>query len=209
MTEDKKRVQFSSILSKYLPEGFVSYVTELLFQHKVRFKIVAPRNTKLGDFRVGNAERLPQITVNGNLNPYSFLITTLHEFAHFKTYEMHLNRVNPHGTEWKNEFKTLLKPVLNNPSFPENLKYAIEKSLNNLKASSCSDIHLSRELAKFDLEKDDFQLLENLEFGSYFLLQKKIFYKGELRRKRFLCTEIQTQKKYLVSAIAKVKQIEK
>jgi hypothetical protein len=209
MTKDKKSVQFSSILSKYLPDVFVPYVTELLFHCKVRFKIVAPRNTKLGDFRPGNSERLPQITINGNLNPYSFLITTLHEFAHFKTFEKYSNSVNPHGIEWKNEFKVLLEPVLSNPDFPENLKKVILKSLHNLKASSCSDIHLSRELAKFDLNDDDFELLENLAHGSYFLLQKKIFYKGDLRRKRFLCTEIQSQKKYLVNAIAKVKQIEK
>jgi hypothetical protein len=209
MTEEKKRNQFSSILSKYLPDVFVSFVAELLLQNKVRFKIVAPRSTKLGDFRPGNSERLPQITVNGNLNPYSFLITTLHEFAHFKTFEKYSNNVNPHGIEWKNEFKILLEPIVSNPQFPQDLKRVISKSLNNLKASSCSDIHLSRELAKFDSEGDDFELLENLEHGSFFLLQKKIFYKGELRRKRFLCTEIQSQKKYLVNAIAKVKQIEK
>jgi SprT protein len=209
MTEEKKRNQFSSILSKYLPDFFVSFVAELLLQNKVRFKIVAPRSTKLGDFRPGNSERLPQITVNGNLNPYSFLITTLHEFAHFKTFEKYSNNVNPHGIEWKNEFKILLEPLVSNPQFPQDLKRVISKSLNNLKASSCSDIHLSRELAKFDSEGDDFELLENLEHGSFFLLQNKIFYKGELRRKRFLCTEIQSQKKYLVNAIAKVKQIEK
>lgn len=209
MTEEKKRNHFSSILSKYLPDVFVSFVAELLLQNKVRFKIVAPRSTKLGDFRPGNSERLPQITVNGNLNPYSFLITTLHEFAHFKTFEKYSNNVNPHGIEWKNEFKILLEPIVSNPQFPQDLKRVISKSLNNLKASSCSDIHLSRELAKFDSEGDDFELLENLEHGSFFLLQKKIFYKGELRRKRFLCTEIQSQKKYLVNAIAKVKQIEK
>ncbi len=209
MTEEKKRNQFSSILSKYLPDVFVSFVAELLLHNKVRFKIVAPRSTKLGDFRPGNSERLPQITVNGNLNPYSFLITTLHEFAHFKTFEKYSNNVNPHGIEWKNEFKILLEPIVSNPQFPQDLKRVISKSLNNLKASSCSDIHLSRELAKFDSEGDDFELLENLEHGSFFLLQKKIFYKGELRRKRFLCTEIQSQKKYLVNAIAKVKQIEK
>ncbi|MEY4571256.1 MAG: hypothetical protein RLZ10_449 [Bacteroidota bacterium] len=209
MTEEKKRNHFSSILSKYLPDVFVSFVAELLLQNKVRFKIVAPRSTKLGDFRPGNSERLPQITVNGNLNPYSFLITTLHEFAHFKTFEKYSNNVNPHGIEWKNEFKILLEPIVSNPQFPQDLKRVISKSLNNLKASSCSDIHLSRELAKFDSEGDDFELLENLEHGSFFLLQNKIFYKGELRRKRFLCTEIQSQKKYLVNAIAKVKQIEK
>ena len=74
-----------------------------------------------------------------------------------------------------------------------------------MKASSCSDVNLSRELAKFDEDTESFLLLESLPHGTQFLLQNKVFYKGELRRKRFLCTEIQTKRNYLVSGIAKVK----
>ena len=46
--------------------------------------------------------------MNGDLNPYSFLITTLHEFAHLHTFQQHGNRVNPHGDEWKTNFRKLL-----------------------------------------------------------------------------------------------------
>ena len=145
------------------------------------------------------------LTVNGNLNPYAFLITTLHEFAHHITFEEYSNKVSPHGVEWKHAFKLLLQPVIYHPEFPVNIRIALEKSLHNLKASSCSDIHLSRELAKFDSDIETLILLETLPHGAHFLLQNKIFYKGELRRKRFLCTEIRTNKNYLVSGIAKVK----
>ena len=77
-----KREQYQKVLSKYLPEEFIDMVVELLVTHPVAFKIVKPRKTKLGDFRVNSRTEKPQITVNGDLNKYSFLITTLHEFAH-------------------------------------------------------------------------------------------------------------------------------
>jgi hypothetical protein len=205
MSMNEKQVTYQKALAKYIPEAFVVYVSNLLMQNKVRFKIVPPRSTKLGDFRPGNQFRLPQITVNGNLNPYAFLITTLHEFAHHITFQKYANKVSPHGSEWKHEFKLLLQPIVYHTEFPENIRVALEKSLHNLKASSCSDLHLSRELATFDSDMDTLLLLENLPQGTRFLLQNKIFYKGELRRKRFLCTEIRSNKNYLVSPIAKVK----
>ena len=205
MSVEEKQIAFQKILSKYVPEAFVEYVTSLLQSHKVRFKIVAPRSTKLGDFRPGNSMRLPQITVNGNLNSYSFLITTLHEFAHHITFEKYGNKVSQHGREWKHEFKLLLEPIIYQEEFPLNIRKALERSLHNLKASSCSDLQLSRELATFDNDRESELLLESLPHGAQFLLQNKVFYKGELRRKRFLCTEIQTKRNYLVSGIAKVK----
>jgi SprT protein len=205
MLKSDKHQAYQKVLAKYLPEAFVSKITDLVMSQKVRFIIVPPRSTKLGDFRPGNQFRLPQITINGNLNPYSFLITTLHEFAHYFTFEKYSTTVSPHGAEWKYEFKILLQPVIYHSEFPLNIRVALEKSLHNLKASSCSDVQLSRELAKFDQDVEEFQLLETLPFGAQFILQNKVFYKGELRRKRFLCTEIQTKRNYLVSGIAKVK----
>ena len=80
-----KRVKYTSVLKKYIPLEYVDMVTDLLLNYRVVFKIVKPRKTKLGDFRAGIREEKHQITVNGDLNKYSFLITTLHEFAHLIT----------------------------------------------------------------------------------------------------------------------------
>ena len=38
-----------------------------------------------------------RISVNGNLNKYSFLITLIHELAHLLTFTQYKNRVDPHG----------------------------------------------------------------------------------------------------------------
>ena len=88
-------------LARYLPDGSVPYVVHLLKTYPVRFRIVRPRKSKLGDFRVREGEDLPEITVNGDLNPYSFLITTVHEFAHLKTWMEYRFSAAPHGKEWK------------------------------------------------------------------------------------------------------------
>ncbi len=199
-----KTSKFNHILSKYLPEEFVSYVADLILQSNVRFKIVAPRRSKLGDFKasIKNTNK-SQITINGDLNPYAFLITTLHELAHLYTYNSYKHRVSPHGKEWKKEFSNLLEPVHSDKALPKDLKIALSKSINNLKASSCSDIHLSRALKKFDTQKKTVTL-EELEENTYFIINKKTYSKGKLRRTRYLCKEISSGKTYLIHALAEV-----
>jgi hypothetical protein len=72
----KKKEQVTEVFKKYLPEAFVEMVVDLFIASTVRFKIVNGRRTKLGDFRAGQNGEKHQISVNGDLNPYSFLITT-------------------------------------------------------------------------------------------------------------------------------------
>jgi hypothetical protein len=59
-------------------------------------------------------------------------------------------------------------------------------------------------LKNYDKQIDDIYLLENIPFNTKFYLNDKLFIKGELRRKRFVCEEVATKKKYLVYAIAEV-----
>lgn len=209
MTKQSER--YKTVLAsfeKYVPVAFSSYVTDLFFQAKVRFKIVASRKTKLGDFRPGISGQRDQITINGDLNPFAFLITTLHEFAHLFTYRTYQNRVLPHGEEWKESFRTLLLPVINSGELPQDIAVALRNYLVQTKASSCSDHGLYRTLLRYDKPNDQETLLEELPINCFFLLNGRKFKKGALRRKRFLCEEISTKKSYLVNALAKVKQID-
>lgn len=192
-----------SILGKYIPHEFVPIVSELLHEYPVRFKIVKPRKTKLGDFRYDPTSKKYQITVNGDLNPYSFLITTLHEFAHLICHKNHGYKVSPHGKEWKTYFHELLQPVVHSEHTPGNLKHALQKSVFKIKASSCTDITLSRALAEHD-QDSGLIVLENLELNSVFKLNNRIFQKGTLRRTRYLCSELGTGKKYLINRLSKV-----
>ena len=200
--------KFKQVLSKYLPNDFVPYISELIMQSDVKFKIVAPRRTKLGDFKAkGDKNNKSQITINGDLNPYAFLITTLHELAHLYTFNKYKYKVRPHGREWKKEFSILLNPVLMHDALPKELKIALEKSIQNLKASSCSDIHLLRALKKYDPSKRTVTL-EELDENTRFSINKKTYLKGKLRRTRYLCKEMSSGKSYLIHALTEVNVLE-
>lgn len=201
-----KKLQFSTTLKRFAPEPFVPYLTELILKSKAKFKIVPGRSTKLGDFRIASGEEKPIITVNGNLNQYSFLITSLHEIAHLNTFRKYGNKVTPHGNEWKNEFRELLEPVLLSKLLPNDIEKALWKTFTNTKASSCSDLNLSRTLKKYDADNDTLTL-EEIPAQAKFSLNGKQFEKGLLRRSRYLCKELHSGKQYLVHALATVQLI--
>lgn len=202
-----KKTRYSETLKRFAPEVFVPYLVDIILKSKVIFKIVPSRKSKLGDFRANLPGEFPVITVNGDLNPFSFLITTLHEIAHLRTYNNHGNRVSPHGEEWKNEFRELLIPVLESKNLPIDLEKALWKSFTNTKASSCSDLNLSRALKKYD-KPSSYQTytLEEIPMHSQFTLNGKEFKKGNLRRSRYLCTD-KNGKQYLVHALATIEII--
>ena len=157
MEANKSSNELKENLREYIPEAFVSYVHDLLSATNVTFRIVRPRKTKLGDFRrPTNGKGIPQITINNNLNPYAFLITTLHEIAHLHTYLSYDPRVKPHGEEWKFEFQQILRPLISDQSFPDILKICLKNTIQKTKAASCSDIALSRALRQFDRKKKKF-----------------------------------------------------
>ncbi len=199
--------KIKTILKKYLPEGTEDYIVSLFVSFSVSFKIVKPRSTKLGDFRVNGLEQ-PQITVNGDLNPYSFLVTTVHEFAHLKTWIEHGRSVKPHGNEWKKNFIELMYPVIQKNCLPKDIEQALLNSFMNVKASSCSDVQLNRVLKKYDVNETNGILLEQLPKNTIFVLNNKAFKKGELRRTRYMCTELTSGKQYLVYKLATVERIE-
>ena len=201
-----KSTFFSETLSRFAPKEFIPYLTKLILESRVKFKIVPGRKTKLGDFRFSELSDKPTITVNGDLNPYSFLITSLHEIAHLNTFRKYGNSVQAHGLEWKNAFRDLLEPILMSKSLPDDIEKALWKSFVNTKASSCSDMALSRVLKKYDLENDTIHL-ESLAKNTIFALNKKEFKKGDLRRSRYVCIEITSGKQFLVHALANVRLI--
>jgi len=89
------------LLSDYLPANAIESILNYQNEYKFRIKITRPRKTKLGDFRV-ISRNLIQVSVNGNLNKYEFLIVLLHEIAHVIVWKTYNKRVKPHGKEWKN-----------------------------------------------------------------------------------------------------------
>src|SRR6476619_3007042 len=99
----KEQVYFAALIP-YIPEGSYEPVLKYIYQYKVKLTITRHRQTVLGDYRHAHGSFGHRISINGNLNKFSFLITLLHELAHLFTYEKYGNRVYAHGQEWKNEF---------------------------------------------------------------------------------------------------------
>ena len=204
---NSKREQFIETLNRFAPEAFTEYLTDLILSAKVKFKIVPGRSTKLGDFRVKAGEEKPTITVNGDLNKFSFLVTAIHELAHLEAFRDHGHRIQAHGMEWKQAYRRLMEPILVSKELPTDVEKALWKNFTNTKASSCTDIQVSRTLKLYD--KSPGTTLEEIPHKSMFHLNGKSFEKGLLRRSRYLCTELKTGKPYLVHALATVELIEK
>ncbi|HRP53619.1 MAG TPA: sprT domain-containing protein [Fluviicola sp.] len=200
-----KKEKYIQQLKPYLPAGFEELVADLLLTHPVRFSITNPRATKLGDYRPpAPGESKHRISVNGDLNAYHFLITTLHEFAHLRVFEKHRNSVKPHGEEWKTTFRNLIWEAMQLNHFPKDLEIALMKSIANTKASSCTDTQLSRALKHYDKNKQNVLVLEDIPKNTIFVLQGKTFIKGELRRTRYLCTEVPSKRQFLIHALANI-----
>lgn len=202
-----KRDQFIKVFDKYVPLAFSAMLADILLESKVRFKVVKSRKTKLGDFRTGDSLKLPIITVNADLNPFSFLVTSLHEFAHYHTYQKYGNKVLPHGIEWKTAFRLLLLPVINSGDLPKDIESALLASMVNTKASSCSDINLSRVLYRYNAPTTALRL-EEIPKNTNFSLNNRNFVKLSKRRTRYECQEISSGKMFLVHAMAVINKIQ-
>ncbi len=193
------------ILNDYIPEAAIDGVTSLLNEHPIHLKITRQRITKQGDFRILRNDQA-QISINHNLNRYQFLLTLIHELAHWLTYKKY-KKVKPHGQEWKLEFKYLMLEFLNNEVFPDELLPYLAKYMINPKAATGSDVQLSIALKKYDADSDTVNLFE-LNTGNQFILRNKSFVLGEKRRTRYECLERKTKRKYLIHQNAAVIKIE-
>lgn len=103
---------YSKQLSRYIPQQAAPIIATWIIDSGCLFRIARSRKTKLGDYTAPFKGEPHKISVNHDLNPYAFLITTIHEFAHLKTWQQFKNKVKPHGIEWKNHFKILMEPFL-------------------------------------------------------------------------------------------------
>lgn len=198
-------------LRNYLPPGTLDPVTAYLSDHNVHLTIARERSSILGDYRHRTDHTHHRISVNGNLNQYSFLVTLLHELAHLLTFERYGRRVQPHGTEWKTIFGKLLQQFLSGTNgaaqvFPEDIEKELRRSLQNPAASSCAEEGLLKALRKYDQKSPGQQLLEELPPRTRFKIKDgREFEKGDQLRKRFKCKELSTGKFYLFSPVYEVR----
>lgn len=193
------------ILTKYIPEPAISIVADWIYLFDFKLKIKKSRSTKLGDYRPPLKGLNHQISINQDLNKYSFLITLVHEIAHLTNWNKHKHSVKPHGEEWKMEYKKLIRPFLTESIFPNDVILAIERYMYNPAASSCSDLNLQRTLKKYDTTTNKL-ILEQLEINSRFIYKKNSYIKGKMLRKRYECVQIETRRKYLFNPLCEIEK---
>lgn len=178
----------------FVPEKAIPFVQFLIDEHDFELKIVNQRQTKHGDFR-----KLPngkfQITVNNNLNKYQFLLTLVHEIAHHVTHQK-FGRVQPHGKEWKTVFQHLMLPFLRPEIYPSKMLPYLAKYLKNPKASTDSDVDLSLALREFKASEGKFFVYQ-IPINQLFSYKNNVYKRGNLRRTRIECQQLNTRKVYL------------
>jgi SprT protein len=204
----KTQVNFDA-LEPYLPAGSFEPVLEYIRLHNIQLTITRKRKTVLGDYRHAHGGKGHRISVNGDLNTYSFLITLLHEIAHLVTFEKYGRKAQPHGTEWKAAFSDILALFIEKNIFPANIEATLRRSLKNPAASSCADDALLRVLKNYDTRIEKPLFIEDLAAGELFKTSDgRIFKRGEKIRKRYKCIEPATGKLYLFSPVYEVKRLQ-
>ncbi|MFK8045021.1 MAG: sprT domain-containing protein [Crocinitomicaceae bacterium] len=199
-----QKEKYISTLEKFLPTGTENYIAGLIISCKTHFKISAKRKTKLGDYRMPHDGKGHRISVNGDLNEYAFLVTTVHEFAHLKAFEDFGKRIKPHGIEWQKSFAELFQPILQLKILPTDVTLALNNYLKKAKASSCTDDALYRVLKRYD--KEQHLRVEHLKLGDKFILNNLKFEKGKKLRKYYLCRNITNNRQYRVLGVAEIQE---
>ena len=190
-------------LKDFIPNAALDQVSKLILHDNLVVKIKKERKTRHGDYR-----RLPngkhQITINSNLNPYRFLITLIHEIAHFEAYTTYGKLIKPHGPEWKSIFQHLMLPFIRPEVFPNDVLPLLAIHFKNPKASSDSDPVLSLKLKQYDPPNGKTFIFEVPEGSTFRLYNGKVFRKGPKRRTRFECTELASGRLYVFNPNAEV-----
>jgi SprT protein len=207
----KKQETSLRLLEKFLPEGSFDQVAPFFKSHVVHLTLTHERKSVLGDYRHPIADNPHhRISVNANLNPYSFLITLLHELAHLYTYVHFGNRTAPHGKEWKTQFRHILIPFIGKKFFPSDVEKALLAYLHNPAASTCTDANLYKSLYRYDEHKPGFKLVDEIAENKYFETEDgQLFQKLEKLRTRTRCRNISNGKLYFFQGIVEVKELAK
>ncbi|WP_367916417.1 transcription elongation protein SprT [Leadbetterella sp. DM7] len=190
----------------HIPEDAVDYVMALWREHPFNFTVAGSRKTCLGNYMYKNGRHF--ISVNGDSNPYSFLITLIHEIAHQRVrvgQKLFHRAPAPHGQEWKFHFKTLMAPLLSARIFPEDILQVLVPHMQNPAASSTKDPALVRALSFYSPEKVVKGIyLSEVPDGKVFNFNGRQFKRIQPRRTRILVECVNTRKRYTIPGVARV-----
>ena len=200
--------EYKAILAKYMPAVAVDSVYDFMSRHNVHLHITRKRTSKLGDYRWPQSRHnYHGISVNGDMNPYHFLMVLVHEMAHLNTYQRYGSDIQPHGHEWQEEYRQLLHQYL--PCFPDDITVLLTRYIARIPLSRTVEKQIDAQLRHYDpnYTPSDDLTLDHLPPGTAFRIAskpQKPFRSLEKRRTRWVCLGLDDNKKYLVSGSARV-----
>jgi SprT protein len=212
---DDPRIKMRKVLEPHLPEKSIGLIIDWLLAHKVHLRISNSRTSKLGDYRPPRPGIIPKISVNHNLNKFSFLITLVHEMAHHMVMDAFVDqrrliyfkrrkRPRPHGPEWQTCYRVLMDPFMVPAILPGEIIEVMKQYLENPKASTTADQNLFRVLKIHDIP-DGSESIDKIPFDAVFHLRNgRSFRKKERMRKRYRCICTDTGRIYLFNPMAQV-----
>ena len=87
------------------------------------------------------------------------LTPTLSNLLNCEVNKLEFKNSKPHGNLWKNRFRNLLNPILNELVFPRDLLKHLINHMKNPKSSFSYDIELSKVIDKYDLSSNNLSIL--------------------------------------------------
>lgn len=205
----KKQETHLRTLADFLPERSYELVAPFFKTHSIHLTLTHERKSVLGDYRTPTRDYPHhRISINLNLNKYSFLITLLHELAHMLTWVHFKDTVAPHGKEWKTQFRHILIPFMGKRFFPADVEAALLTYLRNPAASTCTDPRLYKALYKYDERKPGYKLVDDIQINGVFEIEDgRRFQKMEQLRTRSKCKELKTGRLYYFQGIIEVRAV--
>ena len=206
----KKKETTFRFLEQFLPAGAFEEIAPFFQTHTIYLTLTHDRKSVLGDYRnPTRAEPHHRISINATLNPYSFLITLLHELAHLLTFVHFGHKVSPHGKEWKTQFRHILIPFLGKRFFPGDVEKALYAYVHNPAASTCTDPDLYKALYKYDKHEPGHKMVDDIEVNQRFQTPDgQLWQKIAKVRTRTRCKNLGNGKMYLFQGIVEVKVVE-
>ncbi|CAI8385772.1 MAG: Uncharacterised protein [Owenweeksia sp. TMED14] len=190
------------IVKPFVPVSSHLFLEKIVNLYSGQIIISKPRSSKWGDFRctIGGETT---ISINIDLNEESFLITLLHEMAHAQVHSWDNKYAKAHGKEWKKRFQHLLIPFINSNVFNDDLKKALDRQINSLKATCAANPDLLKALRT---NSQNNLTVEELILGDHFQTITGNKYKlGVKRRTRFKCTDLDSGHIFTVHPLTEVK----
>lgn len=201
----QKQEQYKEILNPLLPANTTDSVIDILLEQKIFLRITRSRRSKKGDYRWPQFSSHHKISINGNLNPYEFYITFLHELAHLYAWNKYKNSIKPHGSEWKIILANLLTKAFKENIFPQDINNEIIILLKKMEKGVWSEAKLMRCVKMYDIKTPNDKALEEIELDRNFYCNGRMFKKVKKIRTRYQCLCLNNNKIYSFHPLANVK----